>query len=140
MPVSRKKMIFPLILLMLVAGTDPCFAQKGGKTQTDTLHGTGTDSFVYDLGNVPMTNFTIVKYFVYEGPANASIVRTLTGDPHYICKYPEGPLTKGTKYSFSICFANATKSGVFNKTMGFVYSNGAQVKFVFKGTVLPADQ
>ncbi len=140
MPATRKKIILPLIFSLLIAGADPCFAQKGGKAQVDTLHGTGTESFQYDLGNVPMTNFTLVKYFVYTGPANVSIARTWTNDPHYICKYPEGPLAKGTKYSFSICFANTNKTGVFDKSMGFAFSNGSQVKFVFKGTTMAADQ
>ena len=111
-------------------------AQKDGRIYADTLQGIATDSFSHDLGNIPLVNNKLTKPFIYTGTDTLFIIRPWTGDPHYICEYPEGPIVKGNIYLFTICFWNEGRPGLFHKTMGFELSNGKMIAFIFKGNVL----
>ncbi|MGQ0740290.1 MAG: hypothetical protein ACT4OJ_14655 [Bacteroidota bacterium] len=111
-------------------------AQNSEKIFADTLQGIATGSFSHDLGNVPMQNNKLIKSFIYTGDDTVYILRTWTGDPHFICDYPKGPMVKGNIYLFTVCFWHEGRPGIFHKTMGFNLSNGKTIAFVFKGNVL----
>lgn len=100
----------------------------------DTLGTIVTDFFVHDFGKIDHLPNRFVKYFKYIGKEPGVIVRTWTGDPHYICNYPQEPLFYGKIYAITICFSD--RKGGMNKLMGFNLSDGQVIKFNFKGEVL----
>jgi hypothetical protein len=102
----------------------------------DTVSKVQIDSLSHNLGVVLPANTTLVKYFKYTGTDTVFIDGTWTGDPHYICKYPEGPLISNKIYTITICFNLQGREGLFAKQMGFHLSNGTKVDFLFKGTVV----
>jgi hypothetical protein len=131
-PVLYKLSVSSFFLLLSLG----FFAQNNGKIFADTLQDIATDSFSHDLGNIPMLNNKLNKSFIYTGMDTVFIIRTWTGDPHYICEYPKGPIVKGKFYFFTVCFWNEGRPGLFHKTMGFELSNGKRIAFIFKGNVL----
>jgi hypothetical protein len=136
--------IFPMALILvtsLVQG-QVTGGPKAGRVSNkvlhifhDTLHHIVTDSFSNDLGNIPMVNSQMVKYFKYTGKRPIKIIRTWTGDPHYICDYPKGLLHPRKTYSFTVCFYHFNHPGVFNTDMGFILSDGENITFRFRGYV-----
>lgn len=130
------KIIKGLIITFTILAPFRVYAQPNQRVYADTLHGIVTDSFSHDLGDIPMVNNKLVKYFNYTGPDTLFILRTWTGDPHYICDHPKGPIVKGKDYSITVCFWNEGRTGLFHQTMGFELSNGKSIVFVFKGRVL----
>lgn len=125
-----------LLTILFLAGSLSLFAQKAERNYADTLQGIATDSFSHDLGNIPMVNNKLKKTFIYTGADTVFITRTWTGDPHFICEYPKEAIVKGKSYSFTVCFWNEGRPGLFHKTMGFELSNGEMIAFIFKGNVL----
>jgi len=103
----------------------------------DTTLNFVTDSFVQDLGFVPQTYAKMTKYFKYIGKEDIFIVKSWTGDPHFIYEYPSEVLIPGKIYSFEIYFTQIERQGRFNKAMGFRLSNDSTIVFRFKGTVIP---
>lgn len=102
----------------------------------DTMHSIVTDSFTHRLDSVSMKHRQLVKPFKYIGEEPASIVRTWTSDPHFICKYPKEKLEPGKVYSITICFYHRGRPGHFSKTMGFDLSNGERISFYIRGFVI----
>ncbi len=133
---STPKINTGLLTTFLLVWSLPFFAQKEERIYADTLQDIATDSFSHDLGNIPMVNNKLTKPFIYTGTDTLFIIRTWTGDPHYICEYPKEAIVKGKTYAFTVCFWNEGRPGLFNKTMGFELSNGKRIVFVFKGQVL----
>lgn len=104
----------------------------------DTLFSIVTDSLSHDFGEISIRGtYTLIKYFKYIGNDTVHITRVWTGDPHYICKYPQEPLVSGKIYSMSVCFYFGGRRGRFQKTMGFNLSNDKVISFRFSGTEVP---
>ena len=134
---------FLLLVTFLVNGQDNRAGNKADINSmlfNDTVLSIVCDSIKHDLGEIPMTNNKLTRYFKYIGKGKVTITRTWTGDPHFICDYPHGTLAPGKTYSFTICFWNEGKPGFFETVMGFDLSNGEHIAFQFKGTVLARNQ
>lgn len=134
---------FLLLLTLLVNGQENRAgnnADTNSKVFSDTVLSIVSDSLRHDLGEIPMNNNKLTKYFKYIGKVPSTITRTWTGDPHFICDYPHEPLIPGKIYSLTICFWNEGRTGFFETVMGFDLSNGEHISFQFRGTVLPRDQ
>jgi hypothetical protein len=116
-----------------VSATTPC-ASTGWQ---DTVAGIVTDSFFHRLGAMPMRNTRLRIPFQYVGKDPVQISRTWTNDPHYISSYPREPLEAGKWYQLEISFYLKDRPGYFSKMMGFILSNGENIRFKFTGTVLP---
>ena len=141
--------IIGLILITFLFTTCVTFGQDGksSKLSADTLNMTfkdtvfnfAFDSISHNLGDIVPTyeNNRLVKYFKYIGTEPIVINRAWTGDPHYICIYPEEPLIPNKIYSFTICFYHQNRLGKMTKTMGFDLSDGTQIYLTFTGTNLP---
>lgn len=102
----------------------------------DTLNNFVTDSLIHDIGLVPQNIARLTKYFKYTGTEGTYIEKAWTGDPHYICEYPQEELIPGKIYSFEVCFCMINRPGNFSRYMGFYLSNGSIITFLFKGTVM----
>jgi len=113
--------------------------QKDTLLFLDTMFNIVTDSFANNMGRVTSFDKRLIKYFKYIGNDTVSIVRTWTGDPHFICEYPHEPLIKNQIYSIEICFSFTGNKGTFNKTMGFNLTNGDIIIFRFKGEIVPTE-
>jgi len=138
-----------LILITFLFTTDVTYGQGGrsSKLAMDTLNMTfkdtvfnfAFDSIAHNLGNIVPTNENnrLVKYFKYIGKEPIVITRAWTGDPHFICEYPQEPLIPNKIYSFTICFWHQDRQGKMAKVMGFDLSDGNRISFMFTGTYLP---
>ncbi len=115
--------------------SDELIKDKSSVVFKDTLFSIATDSFSNDLGEIPMVNNEIFKYFKYIGRDTVVITRTWTGDPHIICEYPREPLINGKVYVIKFCFWHQGRQGRFHKIMGFDLSNGERINYTFKGYV-----
>ncbi len=105
----------------------------------DTVDGFAFDSLTHNLGIVPNINVKLIKYFKYVGQDTVYIRRAWTGDPHYICRYPNEPLVYGKIYTFEVCFSFQSRQGPMWKQMGFELSNDKRINFLFKGHISPKD-
>jgi len=101
----------------------------------DTVLNLAFDSLKHDLGkiNPDKVGKYLVKHFKYIGTEPLKIVRAWTGDPHYICDYPEEELIPNKVYTYTICFSHKGKAGKMHKQMGFDLSNGKRVFMLIKG-------
>lgn len=102
----------------------------------DTVEQLAFDSATTRLYGMEKGTFRLVKYFKYVGDTPVVITKAWTGDPHYICNYPNEPLMPGEIYSFKTCFS--FYPGLFHKLMGFELSNGKRITLIYKGSVLPS--
>jgi acetolactate decarboxylase len=104
----------------------------------DTVLQFAFDSVRHNLGWInPRKNARVTKHFQYIGTETVSITRAWTGDPHYICDYPRGPLKPNKTYAFSVCFSHKKRTGILSKEMGFDLSNGEKMTFRFTGQYAP---
>ncbi|MDD3685763.1 MAG: WG repeat-containing protein [Bacteroidales bacterium] len=104
----------------------------------DTCYSFVTDSLTHNLGFVPQTTGKLYKYFKYVGDEDVIITRAWTGDPHFICDYPQEKLKKNEIYHFTVCFTFIKRPGRFKKMMGFELSNGERISFTFSGIGIPS--
>jgi len=139
-----KKGIFLYILLCVVflfANANDCKHTKAQNQEVvlkDTVGDFVFDAIIENLDTVPMRNASMVKYFKYIGSDTVKIERAFTNDPHFICEYPRNIiLKKNFVYPFTICFWFQSGKGYFHKNMGFTFSNGQRVEFLFNGYVSP---
>ncbi|MFM7709351.1 MAG: hypothetical protein ACKO5C_00405 [Ferruginibacter sp.] len=115
------------------AQTDPSSFTKF--TFRDTIHNLVFDSLRNDMGEVEPVNVNnqMVKHFIYLGDEPVFITSQKSGDPHFICDYPQEPIVRGKVYSFTVCFWFQNGRGHFNKQMMLELNNGKQIFFTFKG-------
>ena len=102
----------------------------------DTMYGFATDSFAHNIGDVPETFNHLYKYFKYTGKDSVYITRAWTGDPHYICEYPNEALLPGKIYRFKVCFWMVSRFGSMHKRMGFNLSDGSIISYTFKANIV----
>lgn len=107
------------------------------KSFRDTLQQFVTDSFNHNCGKVRPENGQIRKPFKYIGTDTVYVVQTWTGDPHYICDYPQMKLEPGKVYTITACFHHRGRKGPFDKRMGLIFNNGQRLDFHFTGEVVP---
>lgn len=113
------------------------YVNAAGIVFADTLLNFVTDSFRHNLGKIQPVNTRLRKPFKVTGSSPVIIERAWTGDPHFICEYPKEPLFSGKVYWMTVCFAQQSRRGPFNKAMGFTLSDGQTITFVFTGEVVP---
>ncbi len=106
----------------------------------DTMHHIATDSLLHRFGDIPPTRYKTVKPFCYVGTDSVFIKKGWTGDPHYVCRYPQGHLIPGKVYYLTFCFTHRGKRGRFDKPMGIVLSDGSRVLFRFRGNVISEEE
>ena len=80
----------------------------------------------------------LVKYFKYIG-TDTIFLSPWTGDPHFICGYPKGPLVPHKLYSFKVQFSHRGRKGRLKKQMGFNLSDGNRITLRFTGEYLPVE-
>ena len=138
-----------IAVFALVSLTSNGQSKKAASTQVssdniifkDTLFNIAFDSITHNLGLIEPTNKNnrVVQHFKYVGTDTIFIARAWTGDPHYICEYPNEPLVPDTIYSYTICFWHKGRQGRMNKRMGFLLSNGNRIILKFKGEYSPVE-
>ena len=106
-----------------------------GQTFRDTVGEFVFDSLKHDLGKIKLEDNPryIIKYFKYIGKDTAKITKAYTSDPHYICKWPVEDLLPGMVYSYTICISPQRYIGLWNKHMGFVFSDGTTMMIDLRG-------
>lgn len=143
-----------LLVLILTLATTLTFgqSQRSAKilldttsiTFRDTIFNIAFDSTSHNLGNIIPTNENenneLVKKFKYLGADTIYIRKAWTGDPHFICEYPQEPLITNKIYSFTVCFFHKGRQGTLYKHMGFNLSDGKKITFKFTGVYLPIEK
>jgi len=108
-------------------------------TFRDTVFEFVFDSIQHDLGIIDPEHSSerIIKHFKYIGHSPITIARAWTGDPHFICQFPNEPLIPNQIYPFTICFSHKGRVGTMSKQMGFELSDGRRITLQFKGHYTP---
>lgn len=124
-----------LLVLILTLATTLTFgqSQKSAKilldttsiTFRDTIFNIAFDSTSHNLGNIIPTNenenIELVKKFKYLGTDTIYIRKAWTGDPHFICEYPQEPLITNKIYSFTVCFFTKDDREHYTNIWGLTY-------------------
>lgn len=132
------------IVFLILFNTQSYCQNKNNKASAiifkDTIEGFVFDSINNRLGDrIESQNTKMIKHFKYLGKDTLFINKQSSGDPHFICEFPNGPIFPHKTYSFAICFWHQHQKGYLNKTMSLEFSNGKQVFFNFKGRYLLQD-
>lgn len=93
------------------------------------------DAKALELGLLPQENMRVTIPFVYLGKEPQLISRVWTGDPHYVCKYPQEPLMPGKEYTLTVCFWLRDRPGPMNRNVTLWLANGRAFVCRLRGLV-----
>lgn len=125
-----------ILLIVLFFYLQPLFSQTIKSNTNNVIFKDTIENFVFDsIVNHfdELIEPRLIKHFKYLGKEPVFIVGQRSGDPHFICDYPQEPLLTNKIYSFTVCFYLPTGPAFFNKTMWLELSNGKNLYFTFKG-------
>ena len=146
---KNNRWLFVFAILICVTYTSALFGQTTSAEERtmdsleisfrDTIYDFVFDSLKHDLGAIDAAAYhsQLTKYFKYIGKAPITITRAWTGDPHFICQFPNEPLIPNQIYPFTICFSHKGRVGTMSKQMGFELSDGRRITLQFKGHYTP---
>jgi hypothetical protein len=136
-----KKAVILLLPAVIAIAARPQAVQKKAVQKkaaaaafSDTVYDFAFDSLRHNMGYVNPGHSRLEKKFKYLGHAPAGILRAWTGDPHFICEFPNTPLLPGREYSFTVCFSFSGR-GPFYRQMGFVLRDESIITLTFCGEV-----